>query len=162
MTKQEAIKAMVKEFQMIPQDWVQTVLEKDDQFEPLPAWGTLFFIEDSLGEELWDEKSRVMLGDKSELWDEARNLDDEDPDKEKLRLALEADDWDVLSDYIDEDMSGGRCIIDDEGHPTNMFIYNIRVAYLIGIHAYGFDFYDGVWNRLYDILGLEWHSEDEK
>ncbi|MFA5376159.1 MAG: hypothetical protein WC455_10490 [Dehalococcoidia bacterium] len=158
MTKQEAIKAMVKEFQAIPQDWVRDIIEKDGDYASLPAWGTMF-ITDLCGEEMM-ENSRRMLGDKSELADEIKNMDEDDEERVKLQKALDEDDWDVLSNYIDEDMSGCQCVLDKDGAATNIFIYEVRGEYVLGVHAYGFDFYNGVWDRLYDTLGLNWHSEE--
>jgi hypothetical protein len=31
--------------------------------------------------------------------------------------------------------------------------------YIIGVNGAGWNFYDGVWDRLYDVAGLHWHSE---
>lgn len=158
MTKQEAIKAMVKEFNFVPQDWVTDVAEKDGDTIFPPMWGSMAII-DHYGEKLM-ENSRHMLGDKTELVDEIQNMDEDDDERIKLQKAIDEDDWDVLSNYINEEMSGCQCVLDKDGDATSIFIYEVRGEYVLGVNAAGFDFYDGVWDKLYDTLGLKWHSEE--
>ena len=66
------------------------------------------------------------------------------------------------ADVVDEDdeMYGNRVILDKDDDPTNMFLYEVDGEHLIGVNACGFDFYDGVWDVLYDAMGLDWHDEE--
>lgn len=57
-------------------------------------------------------------------------------------------------DGFDEEMEGQRCI-----NGTPIYVYEIEGEYLIGVHGAGYNFYDGVWDKLYDLLGLEWHDK---
>jgi hypothetical protein len=153
MTKDEAVKKMVDGFSGIPQEWVRIVLEHYGEYHALPVWGTMFIV-DFWGEKLY-KNARVMLGDKSELYEEYAN------DKESLAIiekAIAENDWCTLENYIDEEMSGERCILDKDGNTTAMFIYEIDGNYVIGINGAGWDFYSGVWDKLYDIIGLQWNK----
>jgi hypothetical protein len=64
-----------------------------------------------------------------------------------------------FGDDFDEDMDGQPVFVDD-GKPTSFYLYEVDGRVLIGVHAAGFSFYDGVWDVLYDILGLKWHDEE--
>ena len=63
-----------------------------------------------------------------------------------------------MSDYINEEMAGARCILDEDGKPTAAYIYDIAGDYIIGVHGAGWNFYDGVWDKLYDVCGIRWHD----
>jgi hypothetical protein len=56
----------------------------------------------------------------------------------------------------DIEMDGERRIGD-----TPAFIYRIDGRYVIGVHGAGWNFYDGVWDKLYDLAGLAWHEWSE-
>jgi len=157
MTKQEAIERFVREdLAAIPQEWVKIVAEAKGGYHGLPMWGTMWFMNFPGAENVY-ENARTMLGDKSELRDEAEACTDEEK-KAKLLKAIEEDDWAVLADYIDEEMSGERCVLDKDGNTTAMFVYEIEGEYLLGVNGAGWNFYDGVWDKLYDLLGLKWHE----
>jgi hypothetical protein len=53
----------------------------------------------------------------------------------------------------DIEMDGERQIGD-----TPAYIYQIDERYVIGVHGAGWDFYEGVWDKLYDLAGLTWHQ----
>lgn len=57
-------------------------------------------------------------------------------------------------DGFDEEMEGQSYI---NGIPS-VYIYEIDGTYVIGVHGAGWDFYDGVWDKLYDFFGLKWHN----
>ena len=64
----------------------------------------------------------------------------------------------MLEQYIDEEMSGARCILNENGYTTAAYIYIVADEYVIGINGAGWNFYDGVWDRLYDVCGIRWHD----
>lgn len=74
---------------------------------------------------------------------------------EKLTTRTESEE----NESYDEEMLGAENILDKEGNETSMYLYDIDGQHAIGIHGAGFNFYDGVWDKLYDALGLEWHEE---
>lgn len=155
MTKKEAVERYVeRELSSVPQEWVRIVMESENEYRSLPMWGTMWIVNKWDAEKLLD-KSRMMVYDKDEI-----DLDSMEDDERKLvEKAIEDDDWPVLEDYIDEEMSGERCVLDKDGHTTNIFVYEVLDEIVIGVHGAGYDFYDGVWDRLYDTLGFNWHSE---
>lgn len=78
-------------------------------------------------------------------------------------------DWDLSShikkmteenfgDDFDEEMEGEMVVVDTDGSPTRIYYYEVEDEKLIGIHAAGWNFYNGIWDKLYDILGLKWHK----
>lgn len=71
--------------------------------------------------------------------------------------ALLQDD-DSEREHFDEEMAGAHCILDERGSETAMFIYEVNGQYLIGVHGAGWNFYQGAWDVLYDLLGLQWHT----
>lgn len=162
MNKKEAIQKMVDGFSSLSHDQLNTLAEASGEYLCLPMWGTLWRM-DYFGDTLY-ENARTMLGDKSELRDEleAGEYIDAEAKKEKAMLikALAEDDWSVLEEYIDEEMSGMRCVLDIEGKTTAMFIYELEGEYWLGVNGAGWDFYHGVWDKLYDICGLKWHDHE--
>lgn len=122
MTKDEAVKKWVETLSSVPTDWVKRQLEKEDGFANLPMWGTMFFVDEAIGEEL-TEKSNY--------------IDDED-----------------------DEMYGNRQVVDKDGYGINLYIYEVDGHYLLGINGAGWDFFDGVWDKLYDAVGMMWHDED--
>ncbi len=155
-TKNEAIHDMVAGLSAVPLNWVQKVAEAVDDIAPSPMWGTMWIL-NWHGEDLFNN-ARVMLGDKSELLQEYDLLEKDDDKRILIEKAVAEDDWSVLEEYIDEEQSGERCILDVDGKTTAMFIYEIDGQYVLGINGAGFDFYHGVWDKLYDVLGLQWHD----
>lgn len=153
---------MVDGFSSLSHDQLNTLAEASGEYLCLPMWGTLWRM-DYFGDTLY-ENARTMLGDKSELRDEleAGEYIDAEAKKEKAMLikALAEDDWSVLEEYIDEEMSGMRCVLDIEGKTTAMFIYELEGEYWLGVNGAGWDFYHGVWDKLYDICGLKWHDHE--
>lgn len=159
MNKKEAVERMVDSFSSLSQEQFRTLAEASGEYFPLPMWGTLWRM-DYFGETLYDN-ARYMLGDKNELRDEAEACKDKE-ERKKLLKAIKDDDWSVLEEYIDEEMSGARNILDKDGNTTAMFIYELDGEYWLGVHGAGWDFYKGVWDKLYDICGLEWHDNDNQ
>lgn len=52
-----------------------------------------------------------------------------------------------------EEMDGARNV-----NGTAAYIYEIDGIYVMGIHGAGWDFYDGVWDKIYDLRELNWHD----
>lgn len=160
MNKKEAIEEFVKrDFNSVPQDWVQKIAEREGEYPNLPMWGTMWIVDYYLGEQL-TEKSRLMAPRYDEIdLDEIENK--EGKAKRKLiEKAIEEEDWSEIEMYYDEEMCYERSVLDIDGDPTSMFIYEVGDEYVVGINGAGWDFYDGVWDRIYDTLGLHWHKEE--
>jgi hypothetical protein len=155
MTKGEAVEKFVeRDFNSVPQEWVKIVAESESEYPTLPMWGTMWIVDNWMGEKLL-AGSREMVYSKEDIDLDA--IEDEDE-----RAALEkriADDSDYMEDYVDEEMAGERSVLDKDGDPTSMFIYEIADEYVVGINGAGWNFYDGVWDRIYDTMGLQWHEE---
>jgi hypothetical protein len=100
-------------------------------------WGTMWLVDSFIGEKLME--SAIQVCEPSEC---------ENHDKNKT--------CDVCDDY--EEMYGAWNVKDKEGYGTAAYIYEIDGQYLLGIHGAGWSFYDGVWNKLYDLLELRWHD----
>ena len=64
----------------------------------------------------------------------------------------------ILEEYINEEMSGAHRILDKDGNATAAYIYDIADDYVVGVNGAGWNFYDGVWDRLYDVCGIRWHE----
>lgn len=136
MNKKEAVQYFVDtRLKGVPQDWVRTICESKGEYHVFPIWGTMWFIDDDWGRILM-ENARIMQecdDEKSQRWNE-RNAN--------------------------EEMIGEYAVVDVHGDTTNIFIYEIDDRFLIGVNGAGYDFYDGVWDVLYDTLGLLWHKEE--
>lgn len=154
MTKEEAIKRWVEqELNGLSQDWVERLFISFNGYAPkLPMWGTMWILNQFDGEKFF-ENSRVMAHDVSDIED--------DDIRSKVEKEVENDDYSTWEDYIDEEMAGERCVLDKDGNPTAAFIYELDGEYIIGVNGAGWNFYDGVWDRLYDAAGLHWHKEEE-
>lgn len=158
MNKKEAIEAMVKrDLNAVPQEWVQVVAEHNGEYPSLPMWGTMWFVDNYTGEKLV-ENSRVMVSSAEEI-----DLDGIEDKKERKRVeeAINTADYSVTEEYVDEEMAGERNVLDKDGNTTALFIYEVGDEYVIGVNGAGWNFYDGVWDRLYDLLGYQWHSEEK-
>ena len=99
------------------------------------------------------KNSRRMVSDVSEIED--------DEVRAKVEKEVEESDYSTWEDYIDEEMSGELNVLDKDGSPTAVFIYELDGEYIIGVNGAGWNFYDGVWDRLYEVAGLQWHSEEK-
>lgn len=164
MKKEEAITQMVSGFSAIPQEWVRIIAEEKHEYFNLPMWGTLWIM-DYFGEELYNN-ARVMVGEADEIDLDA--IGDEDERKQVKEaidaLKQESISWGeciLLENYVDEEMAGERCVLDKDGNTTAMFIYELDGQYLLGVNGAGWNFYNGVWDKLYDICGLQWHESEE-
>ena len=165
MTKEQAVRDFVaREFNAIPQDWAQTIMEKTEEYAPLPMWGTMWIVDQWLGERLM-KNTRVMVGEADEI--DLDSITDE-TEREEVNTAIEdlkkeSIAWGglaILENYVDEEMAGATCILDANGNTTPLFIYEVEGKCVIGVNGAGFNFYDGVWDVLYDLLGLKWHDEE--
>lgn len=162
MTKEDAIRDFVaRDLSGIPSDWVQVVAEKKgEEIYAWPMWGTMWIC-DFPGANRLLENARPMLQGIDELKDEVdqgKNSNFSQKHREKISKALLGDDWDVLGEYVDEEMGGAHCVLDTKGNRTAMYVYDIDGTIVLGVHGAGWDFYSGVWDKLYDILGLQWHT----
>lgn len=161
MTKEEAIKRWVdRELSSISQDWAERLFVSFNGYEPkLPIWGTMWVLDESDGEKFF-ENSRVMASS-PETIDLGEIEEKEGEEKRKLvEKAIEDDDWSISEPYYSEEMAGERCVLDKDGDPTSVYIYELDGRYIIGVNGAGWDFYDGVWDRLYDVAELNWHEEE--
>lgn len=136
MTKKEAVELFVeRNLNSIPTDWIQIVAEaKGEEIMAWPMWGTMWRVDDWVGEKLMTAAKPVEHCDKY-------GDDDHNPDL-----------CDICVGY-DEEMAGAYQI---DG--TAAYIYEIDGDYVIGVHGAGWDFYEGVWDALYDLLGYKWHD----
>lgn len=57
-------------------------------------------------------------------------------------------------DDYDEEMEGERWI-----KGTAAYLYRIENQWVVGVNGAGWNFYEGVWDVIYDLLGLEWHKQ---
>lgn len=161
MTKKEAIELFVsRDFHPISQDWVKIIAEaKDEEIYSWPMWGTMWIVDDFIGKKLM-KNSRAMVGEASEI--DLNSITDE-KERAAVRKAVkelkaENVDWAgvaILEDYVDEEMAGANNIIG-----TAAYLYEIDGEYVVGVHGAGWNFYDGVWDRLYDLIGLKWHENE--
>ena len=104
-----------------------------------------------------------MAGDASEI--DIESIDDA-KERDRVQHAVtglkeENIDWAgyaILEEYINEEMSGAHCILDKDSNATAAYIYVVADEYVIGINGAGWNFYDGVWDKLYDVCGMRWHE----
>lgn len=162
MTHEEAVKKWVEnEMAGIPQEWFKIICDAlVGEYQPLPMWGTMFLVNEFDGEKMM-KNSRYMVYDKEDI-----DLDEieEKEGKERRKIvekAIEEDDYSEFEEYYDEEMSGAHCVLDKDGSTTAAYIYDVDGIYVLGINGAGWDFYDGVWDRLYDVCGLHWHKEEK-
>lgn len=159
MTKDEAIKEFVsRELNAVPLEWVKIVAEHESEYPTLPMWGTMWIVDNHIGERLI-QHSRVMAARAEEI--DLDSIDDEQ-ERKRLEKAIKEEDWPVIEEYVDEEMAYERCVLDKDGNTTALYIYEIGDEYVIGVNGAGWDFYDGVWDKLYDLLGLQWHTTEAK
>ena len=161
MNKKEAIENWVsQEVSSIPQEWVKIIAEHiDHEYPSLPMWGTMFIVSEFDGEKFM-KNSRRMVYDKDDI-----DLDEieEKEGKERRKViekAIEEEDYSKYEEYIDEEMDRAQCILDKDGNTTAAYIYEVDGRYIVGINGAGWNFYDGVWDRLYDVADLHWHTEE--
>lgn len=149
-----------RDFNHVPREWVEMVAEHNGEYPHLGMWGTCFIVKNFIGEQL-KEKARYLFTDKMEL-EAALDLEFKDDKKEKARVkrAIAADDWGVLGEYVDEEMGGEWNVRDVDGTATAAYIHEVGGEWVVSINGAGWNFYDGVWDRIYDSLGLRWHDEE--
>lgn len=156
MTKLQAIERMISEFSAVPLEWVKIVAEHNSDYPTLPMWGTMWIVDSMYGEKLL-ESSRCMAYDKESI-----DLNEIGGYRRKeIEKAIKEDNWLNIEQYVDEEMSGERCVLDKDGNTTAVFIYEIGDEHVIGINGAGWNFYDDVWDKLYDLMGLQWHEEEK-
>lgn len=157
MTKKEAVHYFVESrLKSLPTNWVQLVLEhgEDKSFRTLPMWGWMWLMEWEDFDDFTKEHCVMMDRDsmKSHYFEKIGESDVHDETK--------ATEW--IEDNYDEEMDGEWAVLDKDGDPTNIYAYEVEGQLVIGVHGAGYNFYDfGVWDRLYDALGLKWHDEEE-
>ena len=111
-------------------------------------------------EKMWNN-SRVMVSERQDIdLDEIEEKEGKKKRKE-VEKAIETEDWSVIEDYVDEEMGYEHNVLDVDGSPTAVYIYDIEGYYVIGVNGAGWDFYGGVWDKMYDVCGLKWHKEEE-
>jgi hypothetical protein len=161
MNKQQAIEKWVdQEMSGIPQDWVAKVAEATDgEYLTLPMWGTMFIVSEFDGEKFMKNSRRMVYSAEDIDLDEIEEKEGKERRKE-IEKAIEAEEYSIYEDYIDEEMDGAYCILDKDGSPTAAYIYEIDGKYIVGIDGAGWNFFDGVWDKLYDVAGLHWHKEE--
>lgn len=142
-TKKEAIEAFVeRDFKPIPQEWVKIVAEaKGEEIYSWPMWGTMWFVNFAIwGEKLMKHSQLVVHPEECENHDK----------HETCYLCEDG-----------EEMAGAHNFVYENEHGTQstaIYVYEVDGRYLIGVHGAGWDFYDGVWDRLYDFFDLKWHD----
>jgi len=156
MNKKEAVKKLVEEFNNVPAEWVNSIAGDNGDYVNLGMWGTCFIVDDFVATEV---DTRTMYADVEEL---KQNINNRDVDYEKIQKAIKDDDYGVLEEYINEQMGGENCILDKDGETTNMYLHEVQDEFIISVNGAGFDFYSGVWDVLYDALGLQWHNQNRK
>lgn len=155
MTKEEAVKEFVnRDLNAVPQEWVRIISEQSGDPAHLPMWGTMWIVDSHIGERLM-EHSRVMVESAAEIDLEA--IDDV-AERKRVAKAIKNEDYQVTENYVDEEMAYEHCVLDKNGDTTALFVYEVADEYVIGVNGAGWDFYDGVWDKLYDLLGLQWHT----
>ncbi len=160
MNKKEAVEEFVKrDFNSVPQNWVETMANAEGRYPNLPMWGTMWIIDTFLGEQLM-KKSRMMAPSIDSI--DLDNIEETEgvAKRKKIAKAIKEETWSELEMYYDEEMAYERSVLDIDGDPTSMFIYEVGDEYVVGINGAGWDFYDGVWDRIYDTIGLKWHKEE--
>lgn len=174
MTKKEAVELFVqRELQCVPQEWARIVAEHDGEYPAFGMWGTVFLIGDWLSEKCGRIGHEVYYSPEDtpeEVLQEyimqhiEGDLSDDDTDALYNSYDAIAERWPHLiesfyEDYCDEEMAGAWRVV------GNIYAHEVADQYVLSINAAGFDFYDesyGVWPRLYDALGLQWHDNDTK
>lgn len=160
MTKEEAVKEWVSQMGQIPQDWVSCVAEaKDGNYGPWPMWGTMFILSEFDGVKFMENSRRMVSSAEDIDLDEIEEKEGEERRK-LIEKAIAEEDYSVYEDYIDEEMDGVLNVLDKDGRTTAAYIYEVDGQYVLGVNGAGWNFYDGVWDRLYDAAGLHWHKEE--
>lgn len=159
MNKKEAIQQMVeRDFNPIDIEWVKIIAEhKGEDIHSWPMWGTMWQVDNHIGSKLLKNSTR-MAGEAVEIHlpaitDENERAEVGEAIESLINESISYGECALLEKYVDEEMVGAYNI---KGTPA--YIYIIDGKYLVGIHAAGWDFYEGVWDIIYDILGLSWHK----
>ena|SRR5215813_6878127 len=141
MSKGEAVELFVeRSFNAFPQEWAQIVAEnKNEDVYSWPMWGTMWLVDSFIGERLMDSAIQVCEPSECENHDKYETCD-------------------MCEDS--EEMGGAWNIKDKDGRGTAAYIYELDGQYIVGVHGAGWNFYHGVWDKLYDLLDLKWHEHD--
>jgi len=158
-----------RSFANIPGEWVALAAKHldEDEYLPLPMWGTLFRCDDfapniagmlcsALPEDSEAQTLRAFAEDKGLDFDEPEDLED-----------LTCEDWlaharsELLQDWFESD--------DERAHfegwgwqsvgSTGFLAREIDGSLFLGVHGAGYDFHEAHWSALYLALGLRWHVE---
>jgi len=121
ITRIEAIERMVKEFSIVPQEWVRRLSETFGNNFYGVMWGWMFVVSNSV--------------DRSRIEKHLHPVEDED---DEMHGTLQVADLNLYAWYIGP--------ADDH-------------ELVLGIHGAGWNFYDGVWDELYNLLGYRWHED---
>lgn len=135
MTKEEAIKEFVaRDLSGIPLDWVQAVAEqKGEEIYAWPMWGTMWILDFPGADDLYND-ARVMVASKEDI--DLKSIENVRV-RARLARAIKNDEWSMLENYVDEEMSGARCVLDKDGDTTAMYIYEIDGQYVLGVNGAG-------------------------
>ena len=134
MSKKEAVRRMIDEFSAIPTEWVKIIAEHEGNYPNLPMWRTMWIVDDMIGQRLMQNAAEVRPC--------AEHTDDYDADCEECAS-------------YNEELEGAYRIAG-----TAAYLYEVDDQYVLGVHGAGWDFFEGVWEPLYDLLGLQWHDEE--
>lgn len=161
MTKEEAVRRWVEqELSGLSQDWAERLFVSFNGYSPkLPMWGTMWVVNKFDGEKFWKNSRRMASSPKTIDLDEIEEREGKGR-RDAIEKAIEEDNYYEFEEYYDEEMGGERCVLDKNGDTTAVFIYELDGEHVIGVNGAGWDFYDGVWDRLYDAAGLKWHKEE--
>lgn len=179
-----AVRKMVSNFSTLDHDAVKGMhraFEGEDAFLPMPMWGTCFLVTDSVDqrriremlvsfepttveeaqEMVSDYGLGVDLGDFVDTWDNEDGETDSALD-EDLYIEAVIDAWREGDFEVEILASAGWQKVGE----TGLLALDLDGDELIlGINGAGFSFYGnvetgdrtGIWARLYDALGYEWH-----
>ena len=172
MKKKEAVQLFVqRELQNVPQEWARIVAEKEGEYPAFGMWGTVFLVDEWTGERLAKIAEEVYPSAEDapeEVLQEyimqniEGDLTDDDTDALYCSFDTVKERWPELVESFEEE----RC--DEEMAYSyritgSIYLHEVAGEYVISINAAGFDFYDedmGVWPRLYDAMGLNWHDKE--
>lgn len=120
-----------RNFNIIPSEWFKIIMEEKEIYQPLPMWKSMWICDSWTGEKLWNHSKETI--NPSDCKAHAKG--------ETCTLCESG-----------EEMEGVMNIKNVNGDYTPVFIYEIDDKYIIGIHGAGWNFYDGAWNKLYEIV----------
>lgn len=165
MTKLEATREWVKEFNAIDQGIIQKLMDLDPydwEEVTMPAYGDrVRFYDGDTGGEIKDYCERaetylVHTDDGEEDW-----FDEDDFYIEYYdRLPMWGTMW-SFGDLCDSDWFEYGDGIRKMSYCGFRIYHSDEFGYFFGIDGAGYDFYESHWVPLYDARGLKWHDEEE-